>query len=151
MIGTAVRIKQAVVESDPYETGERMLLNYGHTIGHAVEKARGFLLTHGECVAIGMAAADQISVSLDLMSAETAGEILETLKAFELPVTFDGTSAEDVLFNTKSDKKRRHGAIRFVLLDEIGHAVISKDVTDPLMEAAIKSVLSAAGGPSNEF
>ena len=151
MIGTAVRIKQAVVESDPYEKGERMLLNFGHTIGHAVEKARGFSLTHGECVAIGMAAADRISVALDLMSERTAEEILETLKAFGLPVTFDGASAEDVLDNTKSDKKRRSGAIRFVLLDEIGHAVISKDVTDALMEAAIKTVLTDTEGPLNEL
>ena len=142
MIGTAVRIKQAVVENDPYEAGERMLLNFGHSIGHAVEKASGFTLTHGECVAIGMEAANRISVAMDLLDRDSADEITSTLKAFGLPVTLGNIPVEEVLKNTRSDKKMRHGAIRFILLDKIGHAVISKEVTEALMGDAVEKLLS---------
>ena len=141
MIRKALTIKKEVVEADPYESGERMLLNFGHTIGHAIEKAKDFELTHGECVAVGMAAAAKISAGRGMISPEEAEEVLSVCRLFGLPLTADGLTADTVIKNTHADKKRRDGATRFILLKGIGEAVIARDVTDEEMAEALKDTL----------
>ncbi len=138
MVARSCEIKRGVVERDPKETtGERALLNYGHTIGHAIEKLTDFSLLHGECVALGSLAAARISLNRGILKEEEYDKIRGANIAFDLPVRFTGPTAEEVLLATKKDKKMDAGVIRFVLLDQIGEAKVFTDVTDQeILEAA---------------
>jgi 3-dehydroquinate synthase len=150
------RIKSEVVEQDPTENGLRAILNFGHTIGHAVEKLSDFTLLHGECVAIGMAAALEISEGRGMITTEEKDRIRSVIRAYGLPLSVsDGVTlhrrtnavlpemtAEDILRATKSDKKMENGRIRFILLDGIGRAVIDRSVTDDEIRSAAASVLA---------
>ncbi len=123
-------IKKHVVEKDPTEKGERALLNFGHTIGHAIEKASGFSLLHGECVALGAVAAAYISWQHELLSKEEYYEIRDMFVPFRLPISITDVDPAEILALTKSDKKMAAGQIRFVLLKKVGRAVIDTTVTD---------------------
>ncbi len=140
MVEGSCRIKRRVVEEDPTEQGNRGWLNFGHTIGHAVEKLKDFTLTHGECVAIGCVAAAWMSEKRGNLSAAQLCDIEETLSAFALPLGVEGLSPEAVLSATKSDKKMRAGRIRFVLLRRIGEAYLTQDVEDAELLRAIAHV-----------
>ena len=133
-------VKKLVVEKDPTEQGERALLNLGHTIGHAVEKAKNFELYHGECVALGTVAAAYISWKKELLSMEEYYEIRDMFVPFYLPITVEGIDPQEVLTLTKSDKKKDGDHIKFVLLKKIGKAVIDTTVTDEEILAAIKEI-----------
>lgn len=141
MIEESCKIKRDVVQNDPTEQGERALLNFGHTIGHAVEKLKGFQLLHGECVAIGAAAAAGISVLRGWLTPEERERIGEVFSAFLLPVRVSGLEAKEILEITKSDKKMEAGHIKFILLKQIGEAVVDRTVTEQEMLAAIDSIL----------
>ncbi len=141
MIEESCKVKRAVVEQDPTEQGERALLNFGHTVGHAVEKLKNFNLSHGECVAIGTAAASYLSWKRGLISEKDLVYICEGLKEFGLPVRTDGLSAEEVLKATKSDKKMDAGSIKFVLLYRIGDAFVDRTLTDGELLDAIHWIL----------
>ena len=144
MIFRSCKIKAEIVETDPFEKGPRALLNLGHTLGHAVEKESGFLLPHGACVAIGIAGADYLSNKRDMITRDDLNDIIETLTRFNLPVQAGRIDRKVVLFATKSDKKMRAGQIRFILLDGIGNAVISDDVTDNELLEAIDYITAKA-------
>lgn len=133
-------IKRQIVEKDPKEMGERAFLNFGHTIGHAVEKLMDFSMLHGECVSIGAAGAAYISMKRQMISREDYADILNTFKAFHLPVSFSGLHAEAILKTTKLDKKMDAGHVKFILLDSIGRAVIDRTVTDEEILEAIEAV-----------
>lgn len=141
MIFRSCQIKKEVVEEDPKEQGERALLNFGHTIGHSVEKLKDFSLLHGECVSIGMAAAAQISLKRGFLSLAEYEDILQTLKSFKQPITVQGILAEEVIEVTKLDKKMDADKIRFILLKSIGKAIIDLTVTKEEMQEAILSVI----------
>ncbi|MBH1940885.1 3-dehydroquinate synthase [Mobilitalea sibirica] len=141
MILRSCLIKKEVVEKDPKETGDRALLNFGHTIGHSVEKLMNLTLLHGECVAIGMAAATYISMKRGYINQKDYEEIINTLKAFRLPVQVSGLSAEDIYEVSRLDKKMDSDIIKFILLKEIGNAVIDPTVTKEEMLDAIYSIL----------
>lgn len=141
MIAQSCRIKKAVVENDPKEKGERALLNFGHTAGHAVEKLSDFSLIHGYCVAIGIAAACALSAGRNLISQDTKNEILSVLRQFHLPTSVDNLSATDILSATKLDKKMESGKIKFILLQSVGSAFIDKSVSDDELFAAIQSIM----------
>lgn len=134
------RIKREVVEKDPKEKGERALLNFGHTIGHAIEKQKAFSLPHGHCVSLGMVAAAYISWKRGLLDDMEFGEIRDMMVGFDLPISFDGLSSAEVLEATKHDKKMTAGHIRFVLLKGIGAAFTDMTVTDEEMLEAIDSI-----------
>lgn len=140
MILRSCTVKKHVVEKDPTEQGERALLNYGHTIGHAIEKARHFQLLHGECVALGAVAAAYISWKRDMISMEEYYEIRDMFVPFYLPITVDGIDPEEVLRLTRSDKKAQAGVISFVLLERIGKAVIHTTVSDEEILDAIREI-----------
>ncbi len=137
MIYRSCDIKREVVEKDPKEQGERALLNFGHTIGHAVEKLMNFSYLHGECVGIGMLTACSISVQRDEITKEQYEELKQWLKYFEFPAFPAKFSAREIIDTTKLDKKMEHGIIKFVLLNKIGEACIVRDVTEEEMENAI--------------
>lgn len=140
MILRSCKIKKHVVENDPTEKGERALLNYGHTIGHAIEKLKNFKLHHGQCVALGSIAAAYISYKRELLTIEELYEIRDMNVGFDLPMFFTGLTAEEILAATKLDKKMDSGKIRFILLKGIGKAYIDTSVTDEEILAAINFI-----------
>ena len=141
MVYQSCEIKRRVVELDPKEAGERALLNFGHTIGHAVEKLSDFKLFHGECVGIGMAAACRLSCNFGHITEEECSKIIDTLVQFGLPVSVRGLSQDEILAVSKSDKKMTAGNIKFILLKSIGNAYINPDLSDEQILSAISSVL----------
>ena len=140
MLKRSCTVKKLVVEKDPTEQGDRSLLNYGHTIGHAIEKAKNFKLTHGECVALGAVAAAFISWKRELLTMEEYYEIRDMFVPFNLPISVDELDPREILELTKSDKKMEAGKVKFVLLKKIGKAVIDRTVTDDEILAAIDEI-----------
>lgn len=141
MICESCKIKRGVVERDPKEAGERALLNFGHTLGHAVEKLKDLTLLHGECVSIGMAAACEISVRKGYLTMEEYRGIIEVLRSFELPVRVSGISSADVVETAGHDKKVEAGQWKFILLKKLGNAVIDRNVTREDAGKAAESVI----------
>ena len=134
-----IRIKTTVVQNDEFDTGERMLLNFGHTLGHAIEKATGFTqISHGEAVAIGMVYASLMGENAGITAPGTTERIRTVLARRNLPVSTDlGT---DELFDAMlSDKKKLSGKIYFVFLKKIGEAAAY-----PLTPEEMKKRLSKA-------
>lgn len=142
MIYRSCQIKKAVVEADPKELGERALLNFGHTIGHAIEKLKKLTLLHGECVCLGMAAAAYISWHRKLINHHDYEDILNTIISFQQPITVSDISSQDVLQVTKLDKKMDSGTIKFILLSNLGDAYIDTTVSEDEMLKAIDSVIN---------
>ena len=140
MLMRSCTVKKLVVERDPTEQGERALLNFGHTIGHAIEKEKNFGLYHGECVALGAVAAAFISWKRELLSMEEYYEIRDMFVPFYLPISVEGIDPQEILRLTKSDKKMESGKIKFVLLKKIGKAVLDNTVTDEEILAAINEI-----------
>ncbi|MCR5595008.1 MAG: 3-dehydroquinate synthase [Lachnospiraceae bacterium] len=134
-------IKGKVVDNDATEKGERALLNFGHTIGHAIEKSRNFKMLHGECVALGCVAAAFISWHHKLISMEEFYEIRDMFVPFNLPITVDDIDPEEILNLTKSDKKMNGDKIRFILLNRIGSAIIDETVTDKDILDAVNEII----------
>lgn len=140
MVMRSCTVKKLVVEKDPTEQSDRALLNFGHTIGHAIEKARNFELYHGECVALGAVAAAYISWKREMLSMEEYYEIRDMFVPFYLPITVENIHPEEVVNLTKADKKMEGGRIKFILLKKIGKAVIDRTVTEEELLAAVKGI-----------
>ncbi len=140
MIMQSCTVKKLVVEKDPKEQGDRALLNFGHTIGHAIEKAMNFEMMHGECIALGMVAAAYISWKHNWLSMEEYYEVRDMFVPFNLPISIDAIDPEEILRLTKSDKKMSAGQIQFVLLKKVGKAVIDRTVTDEEILEAIREI-----------
>lgn len=140
MVEESCKIKRQVVEHDPTEKGERALLNFGHTVGHAIEKLKDFSMLHGQCVALGCLAAARISQARGFLSDKEVEQIRSACQAFDLPVSLEGLSSRDILDATRHDKKMASGQIRFILLKSVGDAFIDCTVTDQEMLAAIESL-----------
>ncbi len=143
MIYESVNIKRLVVEEDPYESGERAKLNFGHTLGHAIEKYYDFRLTHGECVALGSLAAAYISYKRGALSTEEYYEIRDMFVPFGLPISLEDTAPDlnAIIALTGSDKKNDEKGLKFILLDNIGTAAIRRDVTNDEMKEALLELI----------
>lgn len=114
-------VKKDVVEQDENETGLRMILNFGHTFGHAIEKCFGYrTYTHGEAVAMGMAFISELSYITGFCKKDTAERINRLLLNFSLPVDFPDLKPEDVYNAVIKDKKARTGIINLILIEDIG-------------------------------
>lgn len=133
--------KRVVVEEDPKEKGIRATLNFGHTLGHAIEKMMDFQLLHGECVSIGMVAAAYMSYKRGMLSEQELNRIRETLIKFQLPVSVKKLDEEALISITQNDKKMEAGKIKFILLDGIGRAVIDSSVTKEEMLEGFRYVV----------
>lgn len=134
-------IKREVVENDPKELGERALLNFGHTVGHAVEKLMEFKLLHGECVAVGMAAAAYLSCKRGGITEHQLEDIISVIQSFQLPVSVSGLNTEDILNIMLHDKKMESGKLKFILLSGIGHAVIDTSLTREEIAESLQYIL----------
>lgn len=137
MVYRSCQHKQWIVEEDPKEQGERALLNFGHTLGHAIEKQMDFQYLHGECVALGMIAASYISWKKGFISIEEVEDIKHTIQQFHLPTTVSMDDLNPIIEITKNDKKMDSGTIKFILLKSLGNAYIDKTVTDEDMKEAL--------------
>ena len=142
MIKESCKIKRDVVEKDPTEKGDRALLNFGHTLGHAVEKLKNFEMLHGQCVAVGAVAAMKLSAMSGNVLEEDVANSEKCFEKFGLPVRAEGITAEQILQISKSDKKMEAGKIKFVLLQEVGNAYVDKTVTDEELIQTSKYILN---------
>lgn len=140
MIQKSCQIKRDVVEEDPTEQGIRSLLNFGHTLGHAIEKTMNFSLFHGECVAIGMVAAASISRQRGLISQQDEEYIRKVLKAYHLPCQCPDINKEAVLEAAGHDKKMESGVLKFILLKQLGAAYVDRTVTLKEIEEALEEI-----------
>jgi len=143
-IARCCRFKAGVVERDERETGERALLNFGHTFGHALETEAGYgALLHGEAVAIGMLLAARLAAQLGMADAADTGRLRALLERLDLPTAMPGgTAADALLARMRLDKKNRAGTLRLVLWRGIGRVEIAERVDD----AAVMGVLGGARG-----
>lgn len=141
LVYKSCQIKKAVVEKDPLEQGDRALLNFGHTIGHAIERYKNFNLLHGECVALGCVAAAFISWKKQLLSMDEYYEIRDMFVPFNLPISIEELNIDEVINITKSDKKMEQDTLKFVLLKKIGKAVIDRTVTVEELRAGIEEII----------
>jgi 3-dehydroquinate synthase len=123
LVYDSVVIKSDIVNRDEKETGERRKLNFGHTIGHAIEKT--LKMPHGEAISIGMAAAAALSVKRGLLSQKKADRLTGLLKKLKLPTSFN-VNMDNVMDALGKDKKREGNSIYFILLEDIGKAVIQE-------------------------
>lgn len=128
VVGQSVAIKARVVGTDPLEQGVRAILNFGHTIGHALETVSGYRLLHGEAVALGMMVEATLGTLMGVTREGTAAAIEDTLSALGLPTMLDHTTASDVMEAMAHDKKSRGGTVKFALLKELGQAAQSADL-----------------------
>jgi 3-dehydroquinate synthase len=152
-IATSCRAKAAIVARDERETGDRALLNLGHTFGHALEAATGFSdrLFHGEGVAIGMVLAAELSARLGMISEADAARVERHLAEVGLPTHLrdiagfaqEGLADADALMALMAqDKKVRRGRLTFILLEAVGRAVVSRDVEPALVRDFLKAKLA---------
>jgi 3-dehydroquinate synthase len=153
-IATSCRAKAAIVARDERETGDRALLNLGHTFGHALEAATGFSdrLFHGEGVAVGMVLAAEFSASLGMIPQTAAARVERHLAEVGLPTRLqdiagfaqEGLADADALMALMAqDKKVRRGKLTFILLEAIGRAVIARDVEPTRVRDFLKDKLKA--------
>jgi len=134
IIARCVEIKAAVVAADEFDKGERMLLNFGHTLGHAIEKATHYsLYTHGAAVACGMVAAIRIGIQLGITPPTLETALKSLLEFWQLP-TAAAISKEEVLATVRKDKKWLSGTLNFILLEEFGRAIIRPMQLEELTE-----------------
>jgi 3-dehydroquinate synthase len=133
MVSASVNLKAGVVRRDERESGERRVLNFGHTVGHALEKVKG--LSHGEAVSIGMVAASAWAAERGLIAEEEAGRLHRLLQTLGLPVCLE-TDPDELMDAIAKDKKREGQAIHFVFLRRIGEAVV-----EPMSFAEIEAMV----------
>jgi 3-dehydroquinate synthase len=139
LIRRNIAIKARIVSVDDRETsGQRALLNFGHTVGHGIERATNFRIPHGDCISIGMVAACTISIKRGGFSAKQRNDVVALLKKFSLPTQLPAeVDREKIIDAIGHDKKFSAGQIRFVVTPKIGEAQVSSDVTMDGIRAAI--------------
>ena len=130
-------IKAGVVGEDEKDTGLRNILNYGHTIGHAIESVSGFSLKHGKAVAIGMVAAAKISNKMGFLTNAEMNRLKNLIERAGLPIRVPNLEVEDVMQKMKYDKKVMRDKVRFVLLKSIGSAFVTDEVSPSLVEQVL--------------
>jgi 3-dehydroquinate synthase len=137
-IAESCRIKAEIVAADERETGERALLNFGHTFGHAIEAGVGYgEWLHGEAVAAGMAMAAELSARIGLLAEADVARLRSLLSRARLPVAGAALGADRYLTLMSRDKKVARGSIRFVLLRALGHGFVTADVPEAELRAAL--------------
>jgi 3-dehydroquinate synthase len=143
LIRRNVAIKAAVVSADERESGQREHLNFGHTIGHAVETLVGYgAISHGQAVSLGMAAACRMAVARGLLEADDARRVERLLEALGLPVRRAGLDAKAIWEIMQHDKKARAGQVRMVLPASLGGVAVFDDITADAVAAAVDALQS---------
>ena len=142
IVSESVRIKAEVVSADEKESDLRRILNFGHTVGHALEAETSYQrFLHGEAVAFGMKAATHLARMLQVLSLEDTQTILTLIDAYGPIPALDGITAERLEGRLKSDKKTVQGKVHFVLPDRIGHTVVRSGIDSELVLQGIRAAL----------
>jgi 3-dehydroquinate synthase len=142
VVARCVELKAQVVAADEREGGPRQILNYGHTVGHALESASGYAAPHGRAVAFGMGAAARVASALDRCRPDLVDRQDALLAAFGLPGELPAVTAEAVLAAVPRDKKSRAGAVRWVLPREMGRAEVGVEVPTPVVADVVHALLA---------
>ncbi|NPU86247.1 MAG: 3-dehydroquinate synthase [Syntrophaceae bacterium] len=141
VIAASCRIKKSIVEIDEKEKGLRRILNFGHTVGHAVEAASDYALSHGESVSIGMAAGAVLSERLGYLPAEDRQRLVAVLEGVGLPTAIPGgISREKILSHLKADKKKTGTVIHFVLLKKLGIPFLNGGVPEKTVAETVEAL-----------
>jgi 3-dehydroquinate synthase len=141
VIAKAGRIKKGIVEIDENERGLRRILNFGHTIGHAIEAKSGYTVSHGEAVAVGMIGSALLSEKLKYLLPDNRRRIEALIASSGLPTRLPpGMKPEDVLSGLKMDKKKEGNKIHFVLVKKIGVPFINGGVPEPLIRETLQEI-----------
>ncbi len=150
MVKRSVQIKAEVVAADEREVGRRAILNFGHTIGHAIEATSGYGVLHGEAVAIGMALESQLAERAGVAEAGTAARIARLLARYSLPLQLPDAAAVDALLEAmRHDKKSRSGELRLALPIRIGTMGVDakRGWTVAVAESLMRDVLTHPASP----
>lgn len=146
LLAGAARVKARIVSGDERESGRRMLLNFGHTLGHAIESGAGYRLRHGEAVAIGMVLECRIAVGLGLLASQAAERIEALIADLGLPVRPpQSLRIASILAVAARDKKARNGIVHYVLPAAIGRHAGGRDFSIPVAAGIVRRVLREAG------
>jgi 3-dehydroquinate synthase len=146
LVERAIRVKADVVAGDLRETGGadghpgREVLNYGHTLAHAVEKVSGYAVRHGEAVSIGMVYVAELARLAGRLDDETAARHATALASVGLPTTWSGATFEELLAVMRVDKKARGATLRFVVLDGLARPAVLTGPSDELLRAAYSAI-----------
>lgn len=151
LVERAIAVKIAVVEDDLRETGAstgtgigREVLNYGHTMAHAIERATGYDVRHGEAVALGMVYAAELARLAGRLDDDAAQRHESVLASVGLPTRFGAAGFEELLATMRVDKKARGSQLRFVVLEGVGRPAILPDPSDELLRAAYSHLAGAS-------
>lgn len=139
---TNCSIKGKVVEADERESGLRAILNFGHTIGHAVESVSNFKYSHGECVSVGMAGAFRIARQLEMVDDKLVEKVENTLMKAGLPVKMPGMDIDEVYRQMFHDKKIRNNKLLFILPKRIGEVIQLTIEDEGLLKGVLREILS---------
>ncbi|MHB8772706.1 MAG: 3-dehydroquinate synthase [Syntrophales bacterium] len=141
IIASACRIKKGFVELDERDHGLRKVLNFGHTIGHAVEAASAYALSHGEAVAIGMVAAAGLSEQLHHLPADDSRRIVATIRALGLPDRIPANlDLADIRTRISRDKKKQGQTVRFVLLKKLGVPIVNGSIPEEMLTITLEGL-----------
>jgi len=145
-IARSLRVKIDIVEQDPFERGRRAVLNFGHTVGHALERLSGFELRHGQAISVGMVAAAKIAAQLGWADPALAGRLEAVLSSWGLPVRCPPFEAEQICQALAFDKKKRGPELRWILPRAIGQVEIADSVPPEVVKAVLQG-MGAGGRP----
>jgi 3-dehydroquinate synthase len=141
VVERSARLKVNVVAEDPREQGRRIILNYGHTIGHAIEAASDYALQHGEAIAVGLRGAATRGVAIGVSPADLADRQAALLARFGLPHRSLGVDRARVRAAMSLDKKVEARTQRWVLLESVARPVVRRDVPAEMVEQALAEVV----------
>jgi shikimate kinase/3-dehydroquinate synthase len=150
IVACCIRMKMQIVQGDEHDQGQRAILNYGHTFGHALEAVTEYSTwLHGEAVSIGMEVAAQLAVAQGVLTAEEAARQRAVLSAFGLPITCADVDISAALAAMQQDKKVRNGRMRWVLPDRIGHSAVYSDIPLSAVQEAIETVIQRSASTAS--
>lgn len=150
IIARCIRLKMQIVQGDEHDQGQRAILNYGHTFGHALEAITGYSAwLHGEAVSMGMEVAAQLAVAQGVLTPDEAKRQRTVLTAFGLPVTCTDIDISAALAAMQQDKKVRNGRMRWVLPDRIGHSAVYSDIPLLAVQEAIETVVQRSASTTS--
>ena len=132
-----ISIKKDVVEADEFDKGERMILNFGHTLGHAIEKFYDYKISHGNAVAIGMCLITECAYKAGICDVEVLNRLISCIKAYNLPYKLDA-NINALVDLCSNDKKRQSDKISFIVCSKIGHSIIKKTSVDDFRSFILK-------------
>jgi 3-dehydroquinate synthase len=144
LVDRAIRVKATVVSADLRESGPREMLNYGHTLGHAIEQIEGYQVRHGEAVAVGMVYAAALAQRAGRLDATTAERHRSVLATLELPTSWRPGAWESLRAAMRVDKKTRGATLRFVVLDGLGQPAMLVGPDEQLLATAYQDLIRSS-------